>query len=192
MIMDRRRAIIGISKTSSRLPAEYQEVEYLQSGDRQLIRYICDITPSLKVTFTYMPLAFSNASMVFGIYDANVTPSTWGLVNNANLQSYSGSSSSSTATLNEKQTVTFTTGRNYPGSSYKMPLFGRYRGYNDQYANIRIYYVEIENSSGVIRQLVPCYRKSDNKPFLYDLVNDTRYSNSATSGQDFILGPDVN
>ena len=38
--------------------------------------------------------------------------------------------------------------------------------------------------------LLPCYRKSDNKPGIYDIINNRFYVNSAPSG-DFTVGPDV-
>jgi len=37
--------------------------------------------------------------------------------------------------------------------------------------------------------LVPCYRKSDNKPGMYDKVHNTFYTNVGTG--DFTVGPDV-
>ena len=42
----------------------------------------------------------------------------------------------------------------------------------------------------LVRNFIPCYRKSDNKPGLYDLVNDVFYTNSGTG--EFTVGPDIN
>lgn len=43
-----------------------------------------------------------------------------------------------------------------------------------------IYYLKIYENWTLIRDFVPCYRKSDNEIWLYDLVNDTFYTNSWT------------
>lgn len=37
---------------------------------------------------------------------------------------------------------------------------------------------------------IPCYRKSDNKPGMYDIENNVFYTNDGTG--EFIVGPDVN
>ena len=63
----------------------------------------------------------------------------------------------------------------------------------DGYTNAKIYYVKIIENAILIRNFIPCYRKQDNKPGLYDLVNDVFYTNANLSAtQDFIVGPDVN
>lgn len=38
--------------------------------------------------------------------------------------------------------------------------------------------------------LVPCYRKADNVPGFYDVINSAFYTNSGTG--TFGIGPDVN
>ena len=49
----------------------------------------------------------------------------------------------------------------------------------------------IDNNS-LVRIFIPCYRKADNKPGLYDLVNDVFYTNANTSAStDFIVGPNI-
>lgn len=54
------------------------------------------------------------------------------------------------------------------------------------------YRFKIWDDGTLVRDFIPVYRKSDNKPGLYDLVNGVFYSNEATSGSDFTAGPDVN
>lgn len=48
-----------------------------------------------------------------------------------------------------------------------------------------IYSANIDNKT-----FIPCYRISDNKPGMYDLVNDVFYVNQGT-GADFLVGNDV-
>ena len=53
----------------------------------------------------------------------------------------------------------------------------------------KIYYFKITDKStgNVVREFIPCYRKSDNEVGLYDLVNNTFYTNSG-SGQSLTRG----
>lgn len=54
-----------------------------------------------------------------------------------------------------------------------------------------IYYFKISNTnSDTLIELIPCYRKSDSVIWMYDLVNDTFYTNSWT--WTFTKWPDVN
>jgi len=45
------------------------------------------------------------------------------------------------------------------------------------------------NDGVLIRDFIPCYRKSDDKPGYYDIVNNTFYTNAGTG--EFVLGPNV-
>ena len=54
----------------------------------------------------------------------------------------------------------------------------------------RIYSCKMYDQNEVlVRDYVPCYRKSDGKSGMYDLVNDVFYSSATNT--DFNLGPDV-
>ena len=53
-----------------------------------------------------------------------------------------------------------------------------------------MYRVQIVNSSGtLVRDLIPCYRVSDNVTGMYDLVNDVFYANSGSGS--FVCGSAV-
>lgn len=53
-------------------------------------------------------------------------------------------------------------------------------------SNNRWYYVKLYDGENLVRDLIPCYRKSDNKTGLYDLVTNTFLPNLGTS--EFLLG----
>ena len=55
----------------------------------------------------------------------------------------------------------------------------------------RICKCQISESGVLIHDLYPCYRKSDNKPGMFDLVTRQFFTNAATSGNDFTVGPDI-
>lgn len=48
------------------------------------------------------------------------------------------------------------------------------------YAYERLYYFKIYDNDKLVRDFIPCYRNSDNEVGLYDLVNDTFYTNQGT------------
>jgi len=52
----------------------------------------------------------------------------------------------------------------------------------------KLYNMKIYKNDELVRYFIPCYRKSDSKPGLYDLVNDVFYVNQA-SGTEFTMGP---
>ena len=56
--------------------------------------------------------------------------------------------------------------------------------------DIRIYKYSVEYDGDLIQNLIPCYRKSDNEPGMYDTVSKTFFTNSGTG--TFLVGNDVN
>lgn len=54
----------------------------------------------------------------------------------------------------------------------------------------RVYNLKVLKDNTLLADYVPCYRKADNKPGMYDLVTGTFYVNQGT-GDDFTVGPDV-
>lgn len=79
-------------------------------------------------------------------------------------------------------------------SSLSIYLFGRHLRLDDPSpdflgASSAIYFCKIYENSHLARDFVPCYRKADSKPGLYDLVTKQFFVNQGT-GSDFLLGPD--
>lgn len=69
-------------------------------------------------------------------------------------------------------------------------IFGR----NDNdtivsYDHIRLYNCKIYDNDVLVRDFIPCYRKSDNIPGLYDLVNNVFYTKKGAG--NFIIGKRV-
>lgn len=60
---------------------------------------------------------------------------------------------------------------------------------NEQYACARLYDMKIYDNEDLVRDFVPCYRKSDNVIGLYDKVNRQFYTNAGTG--IFSKGDDV-
>lgn len=70
--------------------------------------------------------------------------------------------------------------------NYKLPLLARNNnGTMDGWCNCNLYYALIYDGNNLIRQFIPAKRKSDNVVGLYDLVNDTFYTNAGSYNFDY-------
>lgn len=58
-----------------------------------------------------------------------------------------------------------------------------------EYSCIRFFYCKIWDGLTLVRNLIPCYRKSDNEIGMYDTVNGVFYTNQGTG--TFLKGPNV-
>lgn len=61
---------------------------------------------------------------------------------------------------------------------------------NTRYSQNRWYYVKIWEWATQVRNMIPCYRKSDGEIWMYDTVNSAFYTNAGTG--TFTKWPDVN
>ena len=63
-----------------------------------------------------------------------------------------------------------------------LKLFTRGDTPNTSYSNthIKMYECKITSNGNLIRDFVPCVRKSDNEPGLYDRVNNVFYTNAGS------------
>ena len=59
-----------------------------------------------------------------------------------------------------------------------------------RFSNMKLYNLKIYNLNEVIRNYIPCYRKSDNVKGLYDLIEGGFYENLG-DGDDFTAGDDI-
>ena len=88
------------------------------------------------------------------------------------MSGFSGAVSNTTATLND-----YIFADNDNGSA-------------NEKSSMRVYYFKIYESGTLVRDFVPCYRKSDSVIGLYDLVNDVFYTNQGSG--TFTKGSDTN
>lgn len=56
-------------------------------------------------------------------------------------------------------------------------------------SSCRIAYFKVSHKNAVVRHLIPCYRRSDMKPGMYDLISRTFLTNQGTG--EFLLGPSI-
>lgn len=214
----KRIAIIANAK-KSKLPSEYQEVEYIKSSGTQYIDTGILITESslnngvrfiIKGTFDNF-----STNQALG---KNISPYFFiGRQSSGKLYSGMGTNypitplSSSTANANvmelnssSKQFIVdgtvVTTHTNISGSQYygNIWLFGASSSTSSHYyCKMKIYYSEIYTSGQQRRYFIPCYRKLDGVIGMYDLcgsicplTNTPFYINSGTG--TFTKGGDIN
>ena len=203
------------------LPAEYQEVEYLEGTGKQSIQAVSDTITEIiikaEIDCKVQPNSYSGYSSYAGSWYATNANNEYMLASTALIPGsdasdrqvithisglhslfpdYTGvnpNSAKGILTVGDT-TVTKIGTSNWKDSSdlnHNYYLFLSYVG--DTYAFIgKIYGAKIYNylTNKIIRNFIPCYRKSDHKPGMYDMINDVFYANQGT-GADFLVGADV-
>lgn len=180
------------------LPIEYQEVEYLESTGTQHIEMPQVETDKFQLTCEFTTTEKEMAIIGHGVGDdserweiftqkSDPTYNVW----IKNVATYVSSVSASL-----KKTLT------YDYSTHKLDIGGEDEiectfaslpkylfAYNngDYHAEAKIYAYKAYKDSALVMDLIPCYRKTDNKPGLYDLVTYKFITNSGSG--EFSCGP---
>lgn len=193
--------------SASRLPAEFQEVEYIESSGTQYI------------DTQFIPSAFSKAvcdiqftntnNQLCGVFGSGDGRFQFGMITNQGFYAGIGTLShyfSKTKDTdrhtfvldNVNKIVSIDTESYYDNTVYfgsnadKFLLFGRTSGhiFDTEYAcSMKHYSSQFYDNDILTRNFVPCYRKADNVAGLYDLVNGVFYTNAGTG--TFIVGGNV-
>lgn len=194
----------------SSVPSEYQEVEYIQSTGTQYINTGMKGTKNTKVDIEFqitgtrfLPFgARSNAtSNCFAIWasSANVGSSlrvgfdnTPGL-NGANTTNdkYHIIHSLDNTYVNE---VAVWKASNYNPQTFETPqnllVFGYYSSSTNRgLSEMKLYSLKLWENNTLVRNFIPCYKKSNNEIGLYDTINDVFYTNNGTG--TFLKGDDI-
>ena len=78
----------------------------------------------------------------------------------------------------------------FQGNDWPLYLFGANNYGNFARAmTVKVYSLSIVRDDVLVLNYIPCYRKSDSKPGMYDTVTSTFFTNSGAG--EFICGPDV-
>lgn len=199
----------GEGGSLARLPAGYQEVEYIESTSSG--PWIdTGITPdtSTVVKTKFRPLEVTGY-VIIG-YSAGSDQTDWRLFNFSSANYYDlpggggqegrrifgGSLYANTDKeyeLGNFYIKDLTTGLNVitgEAASYTGSGTITLNNYNNAtFARVRWYYVTIYSGENKVADLVPCYRKSDNAVGMFDLVAESFIQNSGSG--NFAKGPDV-
>ena len=195
------------------MPHAFQQVEYLQSSGTQWIDTGIKAQSSTAISIDFAILqgfSFSTYSFVFGaMIDATKATSysvaingisSLRMPNGGSFQTVNISSLSynqltniyyrnKQQKINDIQVSTLTANAN---NTTNIALF--WRNSDDRLsqtptANLRIFSTRLYSDETLIRDFVPCYRKSDNVAGMYDFVSQTFFINSGTG--TFVVGPNV-
>lgn len=201
--MTRRRALLARVESGGRLPAEYQEVEYLESTGTQYIntRYYPNNLTDVECKFMYNQLTGNTASSVFGVRDSDgsvkqflmsVSSGKLWIVSGLNNRSINGVS----PVVNTEYVIRITPQKVYWNGTeiftmtnsvadcpdYSMFMFGRHVHSGSGLANQfygKIYYLKIYEDGVLVRNFIPCINQS-NVAGMYDLANNQFYTNAGT------------
>lgn len=193
------------------LPTEYQKVEYLQSTGTQWID--TGVIPddrtgiSMKLSIndinsdkirigcretsgdTRFWIASIRGIVYFGFgRNYGVTNDDFKIQSNIPFIAYLNYKNNRTCyvddytplSLDSVSSITFT---------MSMVMFGRKYQSGISCSAQKIYSCQISQGNELIRDFIPCYRKLDNKPGMYDLVNNVFYTNDGT--EEFIIGDNI-
>lgn len=197
--------LVNVGMNYININNEYRALQYIESTGTQYIdiNYVPQIGDVYNMTF--QPLILDINQVYFG----SRTTGDWRTsmdqvyVNQPNATIINGTSyinkllffsgigftDYSTVSLTEIYDYTFEIlSGNYDGNSSESLYIFALNNKGDALANsnIKLYKFKIYNNNNLVRDFMPCMRKSDNKVGLYDLVNNIFYENSG-SGQ-FVKG----
>ena len=193
-----KRIMMRVNNTTRWLPAEYQEVEYIESSWTQYIT--TSIVPS-DTKWIYIKLSSQdvNNDLIY-VWSRNSTDTRF-RIGNSWYSLYIGWNTNdfynniSTNTIYEvklnylnsrKKECNWTTVSSSIwtlSSSNNVPI--AIFAWNENWtiitpSKIKLYLCQITDSNSIVNDFVPCYRKADGEAWLYDLVNDQFYTNSWT------------
>ena len=209
---------VAVTLVYGRLPAGYQEVEYLQSSGTQYINTGLSIpygdnTWGTQFEITFMMLSDATHAVGGIVHSTTILLGLPAVLSNRALYVYSSQnvSGAPTPVVNTKYTALLNNSshqliiNNSVIGTYKTSstvndtadvyLFGAHNTYGSgsvtQCGSTRIYeYKRTINSTGVVEQyLIPCYRIQDNVAGMYDLASGSFLTNAGSG--TFVVGPDV-
>lgn len=214
--MIRRRFFMGASGGGggSRLPDIYQEVEYIASSGAQYL----DLGFPLKVDSSnaydfeckFSPVNTTGEQAIVSAWSTDNPNLVFHRDDSAHWRFYLGSDgyspvsgsvtvgtaytlkaelTSSSKVLKVNETPISALGSGDVTGNVNLYAFACNTGsIANRFASIKMYYLKVTHNGLLIRDLVSCYRKSDGKPGMYDLVNKVFYVNQGSEA-DFTLGP---
>lgn len=200
--------------SASRLPSAFQEVEYIESSGTQYIDTWYQPNQDTKVDTNVLITQFpssENAGNILGSRTAYGNSQyqliSWKIQNHVLEFRYGSRDYTASATISLTENTKYNIVCSKLGlyvnnvlshavntstfqTSYNLYIFGyNNAGVFSSPSFIKLYSCQIYDNNTLVRDFVPCYRKSDNEIGLYDLVNGVFYTNAGTG--TFIVGGNV-
>ena len=166
----------------------YQEVEYIESsGNQYLAPWVAHSAwDTIKVE---ADIYIKGNWAIYSQYTSSSPYNIWQLgIDNGNFFARMNAESSWLSTIWTPSTYTVNTRYNVVAEwqtsiNQKAPLLLATSDQADNvtwYMSAKLYSFKIWKNWTLVRDLVPCYRKSDTEIWMYDTVNDVFYTNSWT------------
>ena len=192
------------------VPEEYQKVEYIESNGTQYLNTQINGVSGLNIECILMLNSnanISNCGMIGSrennsntrFYAISFLSSKWhvGLPKDSlyrevlkQVKYKARLETSSTKYALYINDELYGSANSYQATTYPLYIFAcNNYGTASRFCSGRIYSVLIDNETTKLFNGIPCRRKSDNKPGMYDTVSDEFFTNQGTG--EFICGPDV-
>lgn len=189
-----------------RLPVEYQEVEYIQTSQigAPYINSGVAITEDLVFEIDFQLTNSAKAKYFMGTYNGNDFFLYLSGDSTSYFQTAFGAGWQNTTLLADTQRHKFvyhfengnlvvkdsntTILTKAKGSFSERPILVAGTSQASR-SPCRTYESKMTKSGVVIQDLIPCYRKADDTPGMYDIVSNTFFTNAGTG--EFLVGPDV-
>ena len=201
---------------TSFLPSEYQKVEYLESNGTQYIAtsFAPPVDATSKTVFQHTKIA-SGDDMIWGytktgqasyleFYASYIFYATIGVsrFQRVNLIAQGDKLKIMEAYMDSEALKVYIDDTTYNAAptayhdnySDPLPIYlfaWNNKGTGPQYLHrgLRLFSLSFEQNNQLIANFIPCLRKSDGKPGIYDTVSNTFYTNAGTG--EFLYGPEV-
>lgn len=172
-LMEKRRALMG-AKKKARLPVTYQEVEwigYSGSGKILITSITCEQLTEVVADIAKTALPETNSGTVFPSTfvprDSGADGNNWGTLENISGSKFTASPAHTKDQLFERTTIT-----SHKGNPRSTNLIGIGYGSAKFCPALQFYSFRVFNGNTVLFDGVPCYRKSDSKIGMYDLISN--------------------
>lgn len=185
-------------KYGARLPNEYAEVDYIQStGGARIASGVSGGNDNIKIQCKFLTTSYGRYSALFGNYSsesANCTRLIFSSVETSflsyvNTLASSGYVSHTNVALNTEHVLEMTQGYTKidnnkvtrasvskgTDNDNEISIFSARLSSTAANLGLRFYYFKIYNGDILLRDFIPCYRKSDNKVGFYDMVSNSFY-----------------
>ena len=205
-MLDRRRMLIA-SQQGKRLPAEYQEVEYIEvSANGVGIDINVSIPSTSKITCVFQNgVNQVQTTGYYWFFTAGEYGRTFIAFGIRSLTFHCFYTSTSTANPQiaagiQKNEIVFDGNITLNGTIYNTnsgtyriatPLSVLVAPSNMNAVGSRLFAFQVINDGDILVDLIPCYRKSDNEVGVYDLVSKSFYGNAVGNTGYYIAGGNI-
>lgn len=199
-LLNRRRALMSLNENIlPSLPSMYQQVEYIQSTGAQYIDtgYVPSENTEILMTFEFIQkgrVFGANTDAMIATYSSALEgiqfkfgDSKYYSFESEKEKKYSLRYNKTGVLIDDALQFTFAYTTFDANSS--LSLCNTNTGTSGTLAKLKIYTLKIFNDNILVRNFIPCYRKSDNIIGLYDLVESVFYTNNGID--TFLKGGNV-